>query len=219
MEEKIIEEIEIEAKKYFEDAMPTHDWSHIERCKKLSERIGKTENVDMSVIKLAVLLHDTGRRLEDETSGKIPHEKEGERIARKILEEYNLENSIIEKVCYCIRMHRFRGNNSMPETIEARVLYDTDKLDAIGAIGIARSYSFSGENHQKLYSEYGRDGNIDSIGSGYESEHNPVKEFLGKLIKVKDKMLTKEGKKIAEERHKFMIEFFDRLNKEIEGEL
>ena len=89
----------------------------------------------------------------------------------------------------------------------------------ISLAGLVTMNSFSGENHQKLYSEYGRDGNIDSIGSGYESEHNPVKEFLGKLIKVKDKMLTKEGKKIAEERHKFMIEFFDRLNKEIEGEL
>ncbi len=219
VKDNFIKYIEKEAKQYFENARPTHDWSHIERVKVLSERIGKNENADMFIVRLSVLLHDTGRKLEDETNGKLSHEEESGRIAKEILGKYNLKNYIIEEVCYSIKTHRFRKNNT-PETIEAKVLYDADKLDAIGAIGIARAYSFSGENNQKLYSNNERGRNIkNEIGTGYEEDHTPVKEFLGKLLKIKDKMLTKEGKIIAEERHIFTINFFSRLENEINGEL
>ena len=209
----LILKIETEAKKYFKNALPTHDWSHVLRVKKLAEVIGKAEGADLFILELSVLLHYTGRAKENEENGKICHAEEGSKLAEEILKKYNVDKETIKKVCHCISAHRFRSNN-IPQTVEAKVLYDADKLDAIGAIGIGRSYSWSGEHKQKLYSIF-RDYDA---GTGYEKNHTPVKEFYGKLIKVKDKMLTSKGRKIAEERTRFMIAFFSRLKKEIEGE-
>jgi uncharacterized protein len=212
MNDGLIEKIKEESKKYFENARPTHDWTHVERVMKLSERIGRSENADLLTIRLAVLLHDTERIREDKYNGKVCHARESVETARKILEKYNLKEELIKNVCHCIETHRFRNGNE-PKTKEAKVLYDADKLDSVGAIGIARAYSFSGENNQKLYSAF----EDCEPRTGYESNYTPVKEFYSKLLKVKKKMFTEEGRKIAEERHKFMIEFFNRLKMELEG--
>lgn len=215
----LIKEIEREAKIYFVNARPTHDWSHIERVRGLSERIGVKEDADMFIVRLAVLLHDSGRGLEDKSNGKFCHAEESEKIAREILTKYDLEKNIIDDVCYAISVHRFRKSNSTPKTIESKVLYDSDKLDSIGAIGVVRAYSFSGENGFRLYSDFEEPIEKKGIGTGYEKDHTVVREFLGKLMKVKDKMLTAEGKRIAESRHSFIVGFFDRLKKEVYGQL
>lgn len=210
---KLIKDIEKEAKKYFENAKPTHDWSHVERVRKLCSYIGQKEGANLTIIDLAVLLHDIGRKKENEFNGRICHAEEGARLAKGILESYNIDKTVIERVCHCIETHRFR-NEKQPQTIEAKVLYDADKLDVIGAIGVARSYSWAGEHRQKLYSNL-----VKGIGTGYEEEHTPVIEFETKLRKIKDKMLTETGREMAKKRHDFIIAFFERLQKEIEGEL
>lgn len=210
---ELVEKVEEDAKEYFRDARPTHDWSHVERVKALSEIIGIKENADLLVLRLSALLHDTERKKEDETNGEVCHAEESERIAREILEKYRVDRTLIEKVCHCIGTHRFRNKGKSPKTTEAKVLYDADKLDCIGAIGVARAYSFGGENNQRLYSNFEEC----ELGSGYNNNWSPVKEFYSKLKKVESRMLTKTGKEIARKRHNFMVRFFKTLERELKG--
>ncbi len=207
--EKIIKQIEIEAKKYFEDLPPSHDWGHVERVYKLALEIGKEEDANLVVLSLAALLHDIGRKEEFMENGKICHAERSKKIAKGILERYKVDKEIIQKVLHCIETHRFR-KNLIPESREAKVLFDADKLDSIGAIGVARAYAWVGEQRISLYS------NKDFLGTGYEKEHSPITEFNYKLSKVKDRLFTETAKKIAEERHNFMINFFNEIKKELE---
>jgi uncharacterized protein len=214
MKRELFEKIKEEAKTYFKNAKGSHDWSHVERVYNLALRIGKKEKADLEVIKLAAILHDIGRKIEDETNGKIDHAEIGAKMAKEILEKYNVEKEKIEKVVYCIQTHRFR-KNKRPETKEAKVLFDADKLDSIGAIGIGRAFLFAGEIGAKFYD---KDVDIKKIKE-YSKDATVYREYMVKLRKIKNKLFTKEGKRIAEGRHRFMVEFFKRLNKEIEGKL
>lgn len=206
---EIIKQIEIEAKKYFEDLPPSHNWTHVERVYKLALKIGKEENADLFVLSLAALLHDLGRKDEFNANVKIDHAELSKELAKDILKKYKIDEKITQNVLHCIETHSFRKNLT-PETIEAKVLFDADKLDSIGAIGIARSYAWVGEKNISFYSDK------DFLGTGYEKEHSPVTEFNHKLSKVKDRLFTNTAKKIAEERHNFMSLFFEKLKKELE---
>lgn len=206
--------IKKEAQKYFENANGSHDWSHIERVLNLALQIGKKEGADLEILEIAAILHDIGRSYQDQTNGKIDHAIKGSELAKKILEKYNFEKEKIEKIIHCIETNRFRGEKK-PDSLEAKILFDTDKLDAIGAIGIGRAFLFAGEIGAKLHN---KDVNIEKT-KPYTREDTAYREFMLKLRKIKDRMFTEEGKRIAQERHKFMIEFFNRLNKEVDGEL
>jgi len=210
----IFEKIEEEAQKYFKHARGSHDWSHVERVYNLALKIGKKEKADLEVLKLAAILHDIGRQRQDEVNGKIDHSEFGAKLARKILEKYNFKREKIEKIIHCIETNRFRGNRK-PESEEAKVLFDADKLDAIGATGIGRAFLFAGEVGAKLH-----DGNIDiNKTREYTKDDSAYREYLVKLRKIKNRIFTKEGKRIAKERHKFMVNFFKRLNKEVSGKI
>lgn len=211
----LIQRIEQEAKEYFENASPCHDWSHIERVNELVNYIGQKEQADLTILQLAALLHDIGREKEKKSNGEICHAEEGSKLAKNILKSYEIDKQIIEQVCHCIETHRFR-NEKQPQTIEAKVLYDADKIDSIGAIGIARAYSWAGEHKQNLYSNFSEEG---EAGTGYGNNHTPVREFYAKLRNVKNKMLTKTGKEIAQRRHNFTVKFFERLKRESIGEI
>ena len=210
MAEEIIEQIRKETKEYFENMPPSHDWSHIERVDKLSQEIGEKEGANLYVLKLAVLLHDIGRKKEMESGGD--HAEISKEMARDILKKYEIDKKIIVQVLHCIHSHRFR-NNKKPSTIEAKVLCDTDKLDSIGAIGIARSYAWCGEKKIRLYSDK------NFLGTGHEKEHSPLTEFIFKLSKVKDGMQTETGRLKVQERHEYTVNFFDRLKREVNGEI
>jgi len=125
-----------------------------------------------------------------------------------------LPKTIRENIVHCIKTHRFR-NAHEPETIEAKVLYDADKLDSIGAVGIGRAFLFAGEIGAKLHNL-----NADIANTkAYTKEDTAYREFVVKLSKVKNRMLTPAGRKIALERHDFMVRYFDRLNLETEGKI
>lgn len=205
-------QIKKEAKKLFLSSKGSHDWEHTERVLRLCMRIGKKEKVDLEILKLAVILHDISRKHQDEVNGKICHAKKGAILARKLLEKYNFNKEKTDRIIHCIETHRFRGKET-PKSKEAKVLFDADKLDSIGAVGIGRAFLFAGEVGARLHNE---DVNIGKT-KPYSKEDTAYREFMVKLRKVKNRMLTKEGKKIAKNRHKFMVGFFDRLNKEIEG--
>ncbi len=208
------EQIRDEAKSYFHGAAPSHDWNHTERVYELCMKIGKKEKADLEILKLASILHDIGRLEQDKLKGKICHAEKGAILAKDLLKKYNFSEEIISEVVHCVECHRFR-DNKVPQSKEAKILYDADKLDAIGAIGLGRSFSFAGEVGAEVHIK-----NLDVENSRpYTKEDCAYREFLVKLNKVKDKMLTSEGKKLALDRHNFMVEFFERLNKEVDGEL
>jgi len=203
-----------EAKKFFRRARGSHDWDHTERVLQLCLRIGRKENADLEVLKLAAILHDIGRAKEDRSNGKICHSEAGAEIARDILASHGFGEEKTERVLHCIRSHRFRKGTS-PLSIEAKVLFDADKLDSIGAVGIGRAFLFAGEVGARLHNK-----GVDiSTTKPYTKEDTAYREYMVKLRLVKDRIFTKEGKRIARERHAFMVDFFDRLDKETDGRL
>ncbi|MHC1605170.1 MAG: HD domain-containing protein [Candidatus Methanofastidiosia archaeon] len=210
-----IEYVKRQARNFFNNSKPTHDWSHVLRVHKLCMHIGRKEGANLLVLSVAAYLHDIGRHHE-ENDISICHAEEGARIARKILEDGGACSDFIELVVHCVKTHRFR-NNLVPKSLEAKVLYDADKLDAIGAIGIARAYAYAGEHNQKLITDFDSTERFDYKIN--HSSHSPVKEYKIKLSNIKNKMLTSEGKRIAEERNRYMGAFFERLKDESRGVL
>lgn len=129
-----------------------------------------------------------------------------------MLEKYNLDQEKIEKIIHCVESHRFRGSK-IPQSMEAKVLFDADKLDSIGAVGIGRAFLFAGEVGAKLH-----DKNVDiEKTKPYTEDDTAYREFNVKLRHIKDRMLTREGNRIAEKRHRFIADFLDRLKKEVDG--
>lgn len=201
------------AVKCFANARGSHDWDHCERVYNLCMHIGRVEGADLEVLEIAAYLHDIGRSYQDESAGAVCHAKKGADMARVALEKYPISDEQKANVIHCIETHRFRGNHR-PETLEARVLFDADKLDAIGAVGIARAYLFAGEVGAKLHNPH-----IDPADTEpYTEEDTGYREYELKLSRIKDRMRTKEGRRMAEERHAFMEEFFQRFGEEYKGE-
>jgi uncharacterized protein len=210
----LLAEIRNEAMTFFRKARGSHDWDHTERVLRLCLRIGKKERADLAVLELAALLHDIGRGAEDESNGRVCHGREGAVLARELLGRHGLDAGLVNRVVHCIRTHRFR-KRAVPRTLEARVLFDADKLDSIGAVGIGRAFLFAGEVGARLH-----DPLVDVRRTKtYTRDDTAYREFLVKLSRVKDRMFTREGRRVAAERHRFMIAFFDRLNKETDGTL
>jgi len=135
-------------------------------------------------------------------------------MAKEILEKYGFNEERIRKICHCIETHRSKMDR-IPESLESKILYDADKLDSIGAIGVGRAFSFAGHIGAKVHN---KEVDVSKVEE-YTLDDTAWREWEIKLKHVIDKMHTEDGKKIAKERHKFMEEFFNRLNKEVEGEL
>jgi uncharacterized protein len=205
-------DIKAYAQKCFADAQASHDWDHSERVRRLCLHIGKAEGADLEVLEIAAYLHDVGRSFQDESKGAICHAEKGAEMARSLLEDYPISRDRKENIIHSIRSHRFRGA-IVPNSVEAKVLFDADKLDSIGAIGIARAFLFAGELGAKLHNS----GINPEEAHPYSEEDTGFREFKVKLSKIKGKMLTAEGARLAAERHAFMEEFFHRFLVEYEG--
>lgn len=212
--EETFESVERAARKFFKSARGSHDWDHTERVYRLALRIGKKEKADLNVVRLAAILHDIGRAEEDRSNGRICHSEAGAALARTILARHGLDAETIRSVVDCIRTHRFR-KGATPETTEAKVLFDADKLDSIGAVGIGRAFLFAGEVGARLHN---KDRDL-SATKPYTKEDTAYREYMVKLRWVKARMFTAEGRRIAVGRHATMVEFFGRLNRETKGAL
>jgi uncharacterized protein len=217
IDNEIISEIKEKAKSFFVSSSGCHDWSHIERVYNLSLKIAKTEKADINILRIAAYLHDIGRREEMRSKGKIDHAERGVKLADGILSKYNLDKGIKENILHCILSHRYR-NNHKPTTIEAKILFDADKLDSIGAIGIGRDFLFAGSSGSNcLYTGNERKLFKNAREHSYTKEDSALLEYYFKLKKVKSKILTNTGKKIAKERHDYMVIFFKRFELEVKG--
>ncbi len=210
----IINSVKKEVESIFSTAKSSHDFDHTKRVVNLALHIGKIEGVNLEIIELAALLHDIAREGQDKGNGIICHAEIGSKMARELLLKYNYPIENIDKICHCIERHRFRKGED-PQSRESKILYDADKLDALGAVGLGRAFQFSGEHGSRLHNPEINIGESEE----YSREDSCWREFNIKLIKIKDKLFTDEAKRIASEREKFMIEFFNQLDKEIKGEI
>jgi uncharacterized protein len=200
------------AEKHFKGARGSHAWDHTLRVFRLCERIGKAEGADMDVLRVAALLHDIGRMQQDASGGTVCHAKRGEAMARPLVVGLPLSEKQKVNVLHCIRSHRFRGDQT-PGTTEARVLFDADKLDAIGAVGVARTFLFAGEVGARLHNP---EANPEDT-MPYSEDDTGYREFRLKLSRIRERILTGEGRRLADERHAFMEAFFSRFLQEYDG--
>ena len=207
-----LKEISNIAKATFETNKGSHDWDHTKRVLQMAEKLAVLENANIDVVRYAAILHDISRHEEDLSKGAIHHEEKGAIEATRILLENGINKDTVDRVYHCIITHRFRRGNA-PETIEAKVLFDADKLDGIGAIGIGRAFVFAGENGARVHDPHVE---IEKTKS-YTKEDTAYREYLVKLSKVKDRIITDSARKIAQTRHEFMVKFFNELNDECKG--
>lgn len=191
-----------------------HDWWHVYRVWKNAIHIGKQEKADLFVIELAALLHDIA-----DWKFHDGNEDIGPQLAREWLENLSVEESIIAHVCRIIRAISFKGagvKNTMDST-EGLIVQDADRLDAMGAIGIARTFAYGGSKHREMYNPTVNPQLHASFEQYKNSEGTTINHFYEKLLLLKDLMNTPTARKIAEGRHKYMQEFLQQFFLEWEG--
>lgn len=202
-----------------EDA--AHDYDHLERVMALADRIQATEGGDLPTIRAAVALHDIGQERERRHGGD--HALIGAELAAELLKNTPFPQHSIPAVQQAIREHRMTGG-AIPQTLEGRILYDADKIDCLGAIGIGRLYCITGHYNQKVYAPVPDDivEPIDplTIRSLRRSpDYSPSIEFQLLFTNLPERMTTGTGRELARERYAYMQEFFNRLQQEVEGAL
>ena len=219
------------AEREMEGASPAHDINHVMRVYNLCLKLAEYEsNADLDILRTAALLHDIARTKEDEEGRagviSVDHAVLGAKMSDRILRELEYPEEKIERIKHCIVAHRFRGENP-PRTIEAKILSDADKLDVLGATGIARSFTIGGENGQKIYSdtpvdEYIKENLVSTKANGRiidPTKHSSNLEFETKFKRIPGKLYTQKAREIARERLEYMKQFFERLKREIDGQL
>jgi uncharacterized protein len=206
-----------EARALYGEADSVHDFDHILRVLALAESIAHVEGADLTIVRSAALLHDWGRA--EAQACEANHAEVAADRARSYLISRGIPSHTVEAIVHAIAAHRFRMPPA-PQSLEAQVLFDADKLDAIGAIGIARAFAYGGAHNQRLWAVR------DSVSverweeTGDEPDaHTPVHEFVVKLSRIREQLYTQMGRRMAEERHRYMEAFFNRLDSEVRGEI
>jgi len=207
-----------EAREWYQDADPVHDFDHVLRVYRIAERLAEVEGADLKIIRAAALLHDSqGSAPGGEEEARAEHHVASARFAKQVLTQKGWPETKIKAVQHCILAHRFRGDENVPETIEAQVLFDADKLDVLGAIGAARTIAYAALDGQPSYAEPSERFLRTGIKEPDEP-HSSYHEFLFKLRKVKRRMFTHSGKALAEARHAYLVNFYAQLQAEVRGE-
>lgn len=191
-----------------------HDWFHIERVYNNAMHIAKGELVDELVVALGALLHDIA-----DSKFFNGDETVAPKMATEFLISQNCDSAVIEHVVQIIKNISFKGGNKAQEftSPELDVVQDADRLDAIGAIGIARTFNYGGFKNRKLYDPEVKP-QLDMTVDEYKKSSAPtINHFYEKLLLLKDRMNTKTGKKIAEKRHAYMEGFLEQFYREWEG--
>ena len=202
-------------KEKLENAEGGHDWFHIERVYKNSLLIAKDEDCDLTVVQLGALLHDIA-----DSKFHDGDETVGPRTARTFLENQNVDEQTIQHVINIIENISFKGGNFEKEfnSKELEIVQDADRLDALGAIGIARCFNYGGFKNRALYNPEIKP-NLSMSKEEYKNSESPtLNHFYEKLLLLSAKMNTPTGKKLAESRHQYMEDFLSQFLGEWEGE-
>lgn len=188
-----------------------HDYFHILRVYKTSIFIGEKEKADLFVVGLTALLHDIADWKFNDGNSDI-----GPKLSREWLESLEVDDPIINKVTKIIRTMSFKGGttNSLQETIEGKVVQDADRLDAIGAIGIARTFAYGGYKERELYNPDINPQKYTDFEQYKKNIGTTVNHFYEKLLLLKDLMNTESGRFIAVQRHKFMEDYLEQFYRE-----
>jgi len=206
-----------QARAWYAGADPVHDFDHILRVYRMSERLALAEGADLEIVHAAALLHDA----EGTTPGgseRATHHFSSAEFAAEVLRAEGWPDERIAAVQHCIRAHRFRDDREPPATIEAKVIFDADKLDVLGAIGACRTAAYAALDGKPFYMPPSQQ----FVESGREAPgelHSAYHEWLFKLRKVQARMFTASARAIAAERHAYLEEFFRRLIEEWNGNL
>lgn len=216
-EEKIIENTIVFVKKTLKNAEGGHDWFHIERVYKNAKLISKNENVDVFIVALGALLHDIA-----DAKFYDGDETIGPKMAREFLSSQDVDELIIEHVVNIINHISYKNSLSSDgekfSSNELNVVQDADRLDAIGAIGIARCFNYGGFKNRQLYNPKIKP-NLEMSKAAYKKSTSPtINHFYEKLLLLKDKMNTKTGSRIATDRHIYMETFLAQFYAEWDGE-
>lgn len=208
-----------QARAWYASYDPVHGFDHVLRVYRMAERLARSEKADLEIVLAAALLHDAeGSATEGGDSGRRAHHQASAELAAQVLLEEGWPAGRIAAVTHCIRAHRFRDNSEPPQTLEAKILFDADKLEVIGAIGVARTIAYDvvvGAPFYEEPSEHFLKTGEEETGEMHSSYH----EYLFKLRKIKDRLYTPTARSLAEGRHRFLDEFFSRLAAEYKGEL
>jgi len=193
-----------------------HDWQHVERTWKNAILIGKNEDIDMFVVELAALLHDIA-----DWKFCDGDETVGPKIANDFLCKLNVAGKIADHVAQIIKDISYKGQKAKTtmQTKEGKVVQDADRLDAIGAIGVARVFAYSGHKNRKIFNPTVKPQVYKTAKEYKNNKSTAINHFYEKLLLLKDRMNTKTGKNIAEQRHIFMQNFLEQFHQEIEGTL
>ena len=188
-----------------------HDWFHIERVWKLSLKIQEKEGGDKLIIELAALLHDIA-----DPKFHNGDETLASKIVRNFLTEENLDPSVVEKVIFIIENMSFKNRNDAPENLplELKIVQDADRLDAIGAIGIARTFNFGGYKNNLMYHPDIKPKLNQTKEEYKKSNGTTINHFYEKLLLLKDLLNTDTAKNIADHRHQFMLQFLEEFYNE-----
>ena len=192
-----------------------HDWFHIERVYNNSLLIAKTEKCAIIVVQLAALLHDIA-----DSKFHGGDESVGPATAQKFLESQNVSHEIVSHVVKIIENISFKGGHKHSDfnSIELQIVQDADRLDAIGAVGIARTFNYGGFKNRALYNPEIKP-NLAMTKDEYKKNDAPtINHFYEKLLLLKDKMNTETGKNMAKDRHQFMVTFLSQFYAEWDGE-
>ncbi len=205
-----------QARKWYTSTDGVHDFDHVQRVFHMATRIAQAENADLEIVQMAALLHDVADS-EAGTAARENHHIASAEFAAGVLAGEGWPPERIAAVQHCIRAHRFRAKDERPETLEARILFDADKLDVLGAVGVARTVGYAVQAGQPVYAQPSQQ--FIQTGRKEPGEpHSAYHEYLFKLVRIKDLLFTDTARQIAEERSRYLDEYFMRLIAETEGQ-
>jgi len=192
-----------------------HDWWHVYRVWKMAKRIGHAEQADPLVVELAALLHDIADWKFHDGDLSV-----GPTRAKEWMDSLGIEPSIIDQVCQIIANISFKGAGVVqpPLSLEGKAVQDADRLDAMGAIGIARAFAYGGAKGREIYDPAASPTEHRTAEAYLKSGGHTINHFYEKLLLLKDRMNTATGRAMAEERHKFMEDYLRRFYEEWEGD-
>jgi uncharacterized protein len=204
------------ARQWYPETDAVHGFDHIERVYGLCQQIGEQENADMEILLTAALLHDS-QGSHPGKGQRNDHHLRSANFAAEVLAEEGWENGRVQAVQHCIRAHRYRRGEEAPESLEAKILFDADKLDVIGAVGVVRALAYAFQVKQPAFTEpspsYLQHG-TKADGEGHSAYH----EYLFKLKKISSTLFTDTARQIASRRQQFLNDYFEELAAEMRGE-
>lgn len=207
-----------QAYRWYPDGDPVHNFAHVERVYHLADQLAIAEGADLEIVRAAALLHDAQAPSDNDTPQRKDHHQTAAAFACRLLTEQGWSIERINAVEHAILSHRYRDEQSEPLTLEAQVLFDADKLDAIGAVGVARAIAYCVMAGEPFYVT--PSAHFIQTGETLPTEaHSAYHEYTFKLRKIKPLLYTETGHKLAGKRHELMTAYFEQLQAEMEGAL